>query len=70
MRKYRDRIVQITRSSFMVERRIGLFYKEKDGKLVLKTETHWTKISGVYWNSPWFCIWIQFRRFWNGSVRL
>jgi len=42
---------------------IGVCYKEKDNKLVLKTETHWSKINGIWINSRWGCWWFEFRRY-------
>lgn len=41
----------------------GLFYAEKDGGCVLRSDAHWTKICGVWINTPWGCVWIQVRRF-------
>ncbi len=37
-------------------------YAEKDGKNVLKGEAHWTKINGFCLNTPWWNVWVLFRR--------
>lgn len=42
---------------------VGLHYAEKGGHLVLRGETAWHKIVGIYVNTRWGCWWIQVRRF-------
>jgi len=46
----------------MLRQGIGVCYKEKTGTLVLKGETHWTKINGIWINTKWGCWWFEFRR--------
>jgi hypothetical protein len=41
---------------------VGPIYAEKGGGLVLKTETSWKKISGIWINTSKGCFWIKFRR--------
>ena len=42
---------------------IGVFYAEPDGRLVLRHETSWRKIAGLWFNTPWGCYWLRVRRF-------
>lgn len=46
----------------MVGKGIGVTYAEINGGLVLKNETHWTKINGIFINTDRGCYWISFRR--------
>lgn len=50
---------------------IGVAYAEKDGRSVLKGETHWTKINCIWLNTKWGCYWFTFRREfkWSGNVK-
>lgn len=43
--------------------RVGPIYAEKNGGLVLKTETSWKKISGFFINTNKGCVWFYFRRY-------
>lgn len=47
----------------MIPLGLGWIYSESNGGLVLKTETHWTKISGIVINTKKGCYWIMFRRY-------
>lgn len=58
----RWRWLTIQRRARMIPLGVGWTQTESDGGLVLVWEKHWTKISGFYVNTPWRCIWIQFRR--------
>ena len=40
---------------------IGVFYAEKGGGAVLRHETSWRKICGIWVNTPRGCWWIQVR---------
>lgn len=42
---------------------VGVFYSERNGHEVLRDEAHWTKISGIWVNTPLGCWWLRFRRF-------
>lgn len=46
----------------MIPLGFGVVYAEKNGGLVLKTETSWKKISGFVLNTPKGCLWFYFRR--------
>jgi hypothetical protein len=46
----------------MLRQGIGVFYKERNGRSVLRWETSWRKISGIWINTPWGCCWLSFRR--------
>lgn len=48
---------------------IGPFYAERGGGLVLRGDTHWTKICGIWINTPRGCVWIKFRRFNRLTIR-
>ena len=62
--KMRHPAFVITRPRYIFIRKgIGVFYSERDGHEVLRDETHWTKISGLWFNTPWGCLWFRFRRF-------
>ena len=47
---------------WMIDLVFHWIYSEPGGGLVLKTETHWTKISGVVYNTKRGCYWFMFRR--------
>lgn len=47
----------------MLRKGIGVFYNEPDGKLVLKGETSFSKIAGIWINTEKGCYWIKFRNF-------
>jgi hypothetical protein len=40
----------------------GWIYAERNGRAVLRDETSWRKISGLWVNTPWGCYWFMFRR--------
>ncbi len=46
----------------MLRKGIGFCYAEKNGHLVLKGETSWRKISGIWINTTVGCFWFEFRR--------
>jgi hypothetical protein len=41
---------------------VGVHYREKDGKAVLRDQTSWRKLAGIWINTPWGCVWLHFRR--------
>lgn len=41
------------RRYIMLRQGIGICYKEKNKTLVLKGETHWSKINGIWINTKW-----------------
>jgi hypothetical protein len=60
--KIKVKIVPKGKPYLMLRLGIGPIYAEKNGGLVLKTEVYWKKISGVWINTKWGCVWIKFRR--------
>lgn len=67
----RRRILEATHRGeryVMLRLGIGVFYSEKNGHAVLKHETAWHKISGIWINTKWGCWWLRFRRFGRRSV--
>lgn len=62
-RIFRTRWLELQRRAQLIPYGMGWIQSEKDGGLVLVWETSWTKISGFYLNTRWFCAWFQFRRF-------
>lgn len=60
------KIIQVIphgRRYFMLRLGPGWSYAEKGGGLVLRDETRWWKINGIWINTAWGCVWILFRRF-------
>lgn len=49
----------------MLRKGLGFFYAEKNGRAVLKGETSWKKICGIWINTNKGCYWIQVRRHHN-----
>lgn len=41
---------------------VGWSYAEKGGAPVLKEQTSWKKINGIWLNTPWGHSWALFRR--------
>lgn len=41
---------------------VGVCYREKNGHLVLRNQTSWRKINGIWINTNWGCYWFEFRR--------
>lgn len=73
MKSYlRDTVLTTRTRHLLTEPGFHWTYAERDGGLVLRTETHWTKINGFIWNSgkPGGCfrhpqyrqVWLQLRR--------
>lgn len=48
---------------YLMVGRFGFTQAERDGRLVLKEEKHWTKINGFFINTNRGCYWFEFRRY-------
>lgn len=46
----------------MLRKGIGFSYREKNGNLVLRNQTSWHKINGIWLNTNLGCFWFEFRR--------
>lgn len=56
------RVIPKGKRYIMLRKGIGFVQAERDGGLVLNTETSWRKISGIWINTDHGCYWIYFRR--------
>ncbi len=56
-------VTLIHRRSFLLRLGAGWSYAEKGGGPCLKGDTSWRKINGVWINTPWWNLWLEFRRF-------
>lgn len=59
---FKCKIVPHGKRYIMLPLGVGVTYAEKNGGLVLKTETTWRKINGIWINTNRGCLWLQFRR--------
>lgn len=48
--------------SFIGDRRVGFMHAHKDGAPVLRSESSWRTINGVYVNTKWGWLRVLFRR--------
>jgi hypothetical protein len=65
MRKVIEAVTPKGRRYGMLRLGVGVHYAEKDGRAVLRHETHWTRICGIWINTKWGCVWLRFRRFYE-----
>jgi hypothetical protein len=63
-RRKRGRVFSVIKNGprFIGERRMGFMHAHKDGAPVLKTESSWHTINGVYLNTRWGWVSVLFRR--------
>jgi hypothetical protein len=56
------RVIPKGKPYVMLRLGVGVTYAEKNGGLVLRGETSWRKINGLWINTRWGCVWMSFRR--------
>jgi hypothetical protein len=56
------RHVILARPTVMLHKGLGFSHAHKGGRLVLKGQTSFYTMNGVWINTPWFSLWLLFRR--------
>lgn len=59
---FKRHICYFSRSNIMLRYGVGWSYAEWNGGLVLKGQTSWRKINGVWINAHRWQLWLLFRR--------